>query len=261
MDVESDLRRATAIARARSLRAGRRAIDWVVSTASTSYHGRWYYANRWHPHETMMRRAHEDTVDYIEERMPDALIRRGADDVLRHASKLRSIDGLILEFGVRTGHTIGVLSKANRGRPIHGFDSFEGLPEPWSGWSLDRGAFGEATVPAVGRDVELHVGWFDDTLPAFLETHDGPAALIHVDSDIYSSAKTVLDLLAPRCRPGTIIVFNEYFNYPGWRRHEHRAFQEFCAEHDVAYEYRCWGFYEVAVELTSIGDGGDGGGR
>ena len=78
-------------------------------------------------------------------------------------------------------------------------------------------------------------------------------ALVHIDSDIYSSAKTVLDNVAPRLRVGSVIVFNEYFNYPNWRQHEFRAFQEFCAAHGVTYRYLCWAMYEVAVRITSIG--------
>ncbi len=232
----------------------RRVVDWVVATASTSYHGRWYYSNRWHPNNTLQQRAHDDTVDYIVEHMPDALVRRDADAVLRHASRLAKLEGLYLEFGVRTGLTINLLARTNRGRKIWGFDSFEGLPEAWSGWSLDRGAFGGEGLPAVEPNVELVVGWFQDTLPRFLDDHDGVAAFVHIDSDIYSSAVTVLEGLAPRLRPGSIIVFNEYFNYPNWRQHEFRAFQEFCERHDVTYEYRSWAIYEVAVELTAIGD-------
>ena len=239
---------------ATSKRLARRAVHWLTTAASDSYHGRWYYAQRWHPHETLQRRAHEDTVDYITEHMPDALIRRDADDVLRHACRLARIDGLHLEFGVRSGHTINLIARRLRKRTIHGFDSFEGLPEQWSGYSMDTGAFGGEGLPAVEPNVELHVGWFDDTLPAFLGRHAGPVAFVHVDSDIYSSARTILTELAPRFRPGSVIVFNEYFNYPNWRRHEFRAFQEFCEEYAVEYAYRCWGMYEVAVELTAIGN-------
>jgi hypothetical protein len=32
-------------------------------------------------------------------------------------------------------------------------------------------------------------------------------------------------------------VFDEYLNYPGWRDHEFRAFQEFVAETGRQYEY------------------------
>ena len=88
----------------------------------------------------------------------------------------------------------------------------------------------------------------------FLDQHDGPVAFVHIDSDLYSSAKTILDNLAPRIEPGTIIVFNEYFNYPNWKQHEYRAFQEFCDTNRVGYRYLCWAMYEVAVEITSVGN-------
>ncbi len=233
--------------------AARRVIDWVVTTASTSYHGRWYYANRWHPHTVLMQQALDQTVEYITTNMPDAMIRRDADAVLRFASKLVTVDGMYLEFGVRGGGSVNHIARMNRRRTIHGFDSFEGLPEAWTGWTMDKGAMGGEGVPDVESNVRLEIGWFDDTLPAFLERNDGPVAFVHVDSDIYSSARTVLTCLAPRMRPGTIIVFNEYFNYPNWQRHEYRAFQEYCREHRVTYAYRCWGMYEVAVEILSIG--------
>jgi len=234
--------------------AARRVIDWVVTTASTSYHGRWYYANRWHPHTVLMQQALDQTVEYITTNMPDAMIRRDADAVLRFASKLVTVDGMYLEFGVRGGGSVNHIARMNRRRTIHGFDSFEGLPEAWTGWTMDKGAMGGEGVPDVESNVRLEIGWFDDTLPGFVAGHDGPLALAHIDSDIYSSCKTVLDNLASRIVPGSVIVFNEYFNYPNWKQHEFRAFQEFCAAHAVEYEYLCWALYEVAVKITAVGD-------
>ena len=38
-------------------------------------------------------------------------------------------------------------------------------------------------------------------------------AFAHIDCDCYSSAKVVLDLLAPRLRRGTVLVFDELMNY------------------------------------------------
>ena len=29
----------------------------------------------------------------------------------------------------------------------------------------------------------------------------------------------------------TIIVFDEFYNYPGWKHHEYKAFTEFLGEH------------------------------
>jgi hypothetical protein len=232
-------------------RSTTRAVGSLVATASTAYHGRWYYANRWHPHNALLQDALDETVEYIKANMPDAMIRRDARDVLTYASRQVSLDGLFLEFGVRTGTSINHIARRNRRATIHGFDSFEGLPEPWTGWTMDSGAFAGEGIPVVEPNVELHVGWFDDTLPAFLDDHDGDVAFAHIDSDIYSSARTVLYGLAPRLRPGSIVVFNEYFNYPNWKQHEYRAFREFCGDHGVTYRYLCWGMYEVAVEITA----------
>lgn len=230
-----------------------RLVSPIVAAGVRSYFGGYYYSNRWHPHYALLQDALDETVAYIKEHMPDAIIRQDDLDVLTFASRRVDVDGLHLEFGVRTGYTINHLARLNPEVTIHGFDSFEGLPEAWAGYSVDAGGFGGEGVPEVASNVELHVGWFDDTLPAFVDDHPGDVAFVHIDSDIYSSAKTVLDTLAPRLRAGSIIVFNEYFNYPNWKQHEHRAFQEFCAANDVTYDYLCWALYEVAVEITSIG--------
>jgi hypothetical protein len=229
-----------------------RIVSPITSAASRSFYSSYYYANRFHPHHALLQRALDETVDYITSDMSEALIRKDAFGVLSYASEHVTIDGLFLEFGVRSGGTINHIARRHPGQTVHGFDSFEGLPEPWSGYTLEAGAFSGEDLPSVAGNVELHVGWFDDTLPAFLESHRGDVAFVHIDSDIYSSAKTILDNLTPRIRPGTIIVFNEYFNYPNWKQHEFRAFQEFCAANDVEYRYLCWAMYEVAVEIVAI---------
>jgi hypothetical protein len=228
----------------------------VVSAGMRSYYSSYYYSNRWHPHYALLEDALAETVQYIKAEMGEAIIRADAFAVLDYAAKIAATtepkDGMLLEFGVRSGSTINHLARRHRRRTVHGFDSFEGLPERWAGYTLDEGAFGSESVPMVEPNVELHVGWFDDTLPVFLAEHAGPVALVHVDSDIYSSAKTILDNLAPRVVPGTVIVFNEYFNYPNWKQHEYRAFQEFCSTQGVTYRYLCWALYEVAVEITAV---------
>ncbi|MEM9514533.1 MAG: class I SAM-dependent methyltransferase [Actinomycetota bacterium] len=229
-----------------------RVIASVVVRGMDAYYGKIYYTNRWHPHHALLQDALDDTVGYIKSDMRDSLIRRDALDVLTYAAKQATVDdGLVLEFGVRSGMTINHLARRLPGATVHGFDSFEGLPEAWAGADIDAGAFGGEGMPQVASNVELHVGWFDDTLAPFLADHPGSARLVHIDSDIYSSAKTVLDNLAPRLVPGSVIVFNEYFNYPNWREHEFRAWQEHCAAHGVSYEYLCWGLYEVAVRVTA----------
>ena len=154
--------------------------------------------------------------------------------LLARAMEQRTFPGLIMEFGVASGRTINHISTLTD-QPVYGFDSFGGLPETWR-TGYPAGSF-EHELPAVNGNVELVAGLFDDTLDEFLSGHDGSVSLLHVDCDLYSSTKTIFDKLAPRIVPGTVVVFNEYFNYPGWEQHEFRAFREFVAAYDVSYRY------------------------
>jgi len=144
--------------------------------------------------------------------------------------------GLVLEFGVWSGTTINRIAAQVAPRIAHGFDSFEGLPEDWRE-GYEKGVFARTALPEVADTVALHVGWFDRTLPGFLDAHPGPAAFIHMDCDLYSSTQTVLSQLRDRIVPGTVIMFDEYFNYPGWQQHEYRAFAEFVAARGLHYDY------------------------
>jgi len=206
-----------------------------------------------HPYAGLRREALEDTMGYIKQHMKSAVIQHDVWGVLDYALQQAPPGGLFLEFGVRTGGTINFISARKPAQTVYGFDSFEGLPEAWQGFLGGKGTFARTDLPAVNANVELVKGWFEDTLPRFVAGHDQPVSFIHVDSDLYSSAKTIFQALAPRIRPGTVIVFNEYFNYPNWREHEYRAFQEFCERFEVRYDYACWGYYEVAVIIKGIG--------
>jgi hypothetical protein len=162
--------------------------------------------------------------------------------------------GLFLEFGVASGRTLNHWAKLFPRNLIHGFDGFEGLPETWT-WNFQKGHFSQP-LPRVRDNCELVVGWFDQTLPPFLERHpDQHVAFLHIDADLYSSARYVLESLADRLRPGTIIVFDEYLNFPGWEQDEHRAWSEFVDQHRVKFEYLAFvsRHQQVAVRIKSLG--------
>ena len=214
------------------------------------------YAERWHPHHLLRQKALEDTVSYIQTSMPNAMIMRDEYQVLNHALSVANLsNGLYLEFGVRSGATINHIARQITDKTVYGFDSFEGLPEDWSGWMQVKGTFGGEGIPKVQPNVDLVKGWFDQSLPEFLKNNTQDVAFIHIDSDLYSSAKTILSELSPHIKPGTIVVFNEYFNYPNWREHEFRALQEFNQSSELDYEYLCWGKFEVAIRfITATAD-------
>ena len=160
-------------------------------------------------------------------------------------------DKLFLEFGVFEGWSINFCSSLIPEAKFYGFDSFEGLPETSSVWV--KSAFDvKGKLPKVNDNVSLIKGYFNETLPKFLEEHKEKAAFIHVDSDLYSSAKTIFENIYDRIVPNTVIQFDEYYNYPGWRNHEFKAFQEFCKKYSVEYEYIGISHMQVAVIIKSI---------
>jgi Macrocin-O-methyltransferase (TylF) len=181
-------------------------------------------------------RATLDSADYAEANMAEAAVYTDKLAVLEHGIAQARRDGLFMEFGVWSGRTINFIAERRVG-PVHGFDSFEGLPEDWTR-EYRRGDFStDGRLPDVRSNVRLHKGWFDQTLPEFLRENSEPVAFLHIDCDLYSSTRTIFDLLVGRIGSGTVIVFDEYFNYPGWREHEHKAFREFLAEHGLSARY------------------------
>ncbi|MGH3981567.1 MAG: class I SAM-dependent methyltransferase [Pseudonocardiaceae bacterium] len=173
---------------------------------------------------------------------------------LEHALSLAPGVGMALEFGVATGRTLVVIADARGSKQVFGFDSFQGLPEDWRP-NIPAGTFRTDHLPDV-PGAELVVGWFEDTLPDFLAGHPGPVAFLHMDADLYSSTATVLKHVGPRLQPGSVIVFDEYFNYPGWEQHEHRAWQEFAAEYGIEFRYVAYtsNNEQVVLVITKIQD-------
>ncbi|MCE9577111.1 MAG: class I SAM-dependent methyltransferase [Deltaproteobacteria bacterium] len=198
--------------------------------------------------------AAEDSARYVLEKMMPCGVYDDRYPLFDLGTSRIAQEGLLLEFGVFNGRSINYVAKRIGGRPIFGFDSFEGLAEDWLGTGALKGRFTRGGVlPPVVSNVTLVKGWFNQTLPAFLAEHPGPIAFAHLDADTFESTKYVLDRIADRLRVGTILQFDEYLGYPGWRHGEHLAFAQLCAEHKLAYKYLGVGWMSVAVEITKVG--------
>ena len=200
------------------------------------------------------RAALRSTATFVEQHMPRAHSFTGPSaydakiELLEAAVGLAPAEGLVLEFGVVTGDTLNRI--AAKRSPAHGFDSFEGLPEDWR-TGFTKGAFARAAPTVPGAT--LHVGWFEDTLPGFFATHPGPIAFAHIDADLYSSTVTILREAEDRLVEGSVLLFDEYFNFPGWEQHEHKAFTEFIERTGHGFEYLAYNSLheQVLVRLTS----------
>ena len=173
-------------------------------------------------------------------------------DILRFACEQASTtfsDGFCLEVGVCTGTSINFISALLPKKIIYGFDSFTGLPEDWvrPDVTFKAGIFGlkskfldQDVVPIfVLRNVKLFKGWFINVLPQFKKEimKDSPISFLHIDCDIYQSTKDVFDSIGGNIVPGTIILFDEIYNYAGFEVHELKAFLEFLAIKKLGCEF------------------------
>jgi hypothetical protein len=164
--------------------------------------------------------------------------------------------GLYIELGVCGGGSINHIASLIPFQLIYGFDSFEGLPDEWDKGEghevIPAGSWGRDALPYVLPNVRLIKGWFKDTLPEFVRTvGDEAIAFLHVDCDIYSSTACALSTLAPMIQEGTIIVFDEFYNYPNYKNHELKAFNEFLEIYSFTAEYLayCRVHEQVAVRI------------
>ncbi len=175
--------------------------------------------------------------------------------------QVKAPDDLHLEFGVYKADSINLCAKLAPTRSFIGFDSFQGLPEAWT-LGARKGAFDiGGKLPPTRKNVSLVKGFFDASLPEFCKENQGrKVAFIHIDCDLYSATRDVLNLLRPMLQPGTVIAFDEYYNYPDWLEHEYKAWIEFVEAAAVKFTYL--GYIrtgnQVALRIDAIGTSAPG---
>lgn len=141
---------------------------------------------------------------------------------------------LYLEFGVASGNSMRYWSALlkNPASRLHGFDTFNGLPQDWHPGG-EKGAYStNGHSPEINDPrVQFFIGLFEDTLPRYTPPQGYETLVINIDCDLYyidcdlcPSAAFVLKSLNPYFRSGTFLYFDEFaFD------NEPRAFHEFQA--------------------------------
>lgn len=198
-----------------------------------------------------------ESARYYEGNFPTAQAFADGRHLLIHAVSKANPGGLFLEFGVATGRTATCISERIEEK-LYAFDVFEGLPEDWR-TGYPKGHFA-GVEPDVPNNVVIVKGLFADTLPKFAAENDGFISFLHVDCDLYSSTKEIFDSIGRRLVPGSVIVFDEYFNYPGWKHHEFLAFKEFTEVNGVTYRYDSFvpSHQQVCVVVKDVSWGAEG---
>lgn len=154
--------------------------------------------------------------------------------------------GVIIEFGVRWGQTLSILSALrsmhepfNISRKLIGFDTFSGFPSvsdnDGSGEKLEVGNYAvsenyENTLEKIlqiqedlnpkpnVKKFELVKGNVTETLPEYLENHpETLVSMVYLDLDLYEPTKFCLEKILPYCHKNTIFAFDElcYPDFPG----------------------------------------------
>jgi len=142
------------------------------------------------------------------------------------------VPGDFVELGCHAGQSAVLFRKVidhyDKNRQLHVYDSFEGLPEimPQDGntpyvkgqmespMDLLLSNFEQAGV----EPPDIHVGWFEDTLPTELPDK---IAFAHLDGDLYSSIIVSLEYVYPRLSKGAVCLIDDYCDpavYDGWNK-------------------------------------------
>ena len=198
--------------------------------------------------EMAFQRARSSSLDYVETHMPRAMFFSSREPLWAFAIRDIGPNGLAAEFGVWEGNSIKYFAK--HFQIVYGFDSFRGLHEDWVLHDLPKGNFDlKGVLPSVPSNVRLVPGWFDETVPPFLQEHRENFSFVHVDCDTYETVSKLLSLIGDRLQSGTVLVFDEYMGFHGWQHGEHRAWQDLVDKNNLKYEYIACAERQVAVRL------------
>ena len=198
----------------------------------------------------------DECYEYFKKHLSKSLIIHQIKDIrtfsIETALKINSENGHFLEFGVFDGESSNLFSKKIGNRKIYGFDSFEGLKDDWVGHHLPSGTFNlHGKIPKLEKNVVPVKGWVQDTLPIFLKENKViKINFLHMDLDTYESTKFVLSELKPYLKANSMILFDQLYNYPGWKEGEFKALNEVFKESE--YKYIAFAKYSKQVLIKII---------
>ena len=140
------------------------------------------------------------------------------------------LDGAFAEVGVFRGGSARILCETKGDKPLHLFDTFEGLP-PAS--QHDRNVHRQGQYHCSLPDVQDYLKSYQNVYfhpGIFPQSSEGTAeqmyAFVHFDVDLYEGTKACLEYFYPRMTPGGIMLSHDYDILAGVSQ----AFHEFLAD-------------------------------
>lgn len=154
------------------------------------------------------------------------------------------VPGEMADCGIYYGRSSHLLLTAVPGKPLHCFDSFEGLSEPKTqdggDWRKHQLSVAEDVARANLAEFEGRFTFYKGWIPErFDEVSEKRFSIVHVDVDLYEPTRAAHEFFWPRLNPGGIMICDDYgsIHCPGARR----AVDEFAAS-----------VGQAAAELTTI---------
>jgi hypothetical protein len=192
-------------------------------------------------------RAADSSVRWVHANADDVAPFRDRGSLIDKVATGVLIDGDVVEFGVYTGAVTRRLHPLLPKRLYHAFDAFLGVPKGMA-LSVGQDSFTlGGKIPDLPKDVIVHAGWFTDTIPEYLAKFGNPVALAYIDCDLYESVKTVLDGITGRLQVGSILIFDDWYNFPNWQEHSYRALNEMILGSTLKFRPIGWSTTDHAV--------------
>ncbi|KKW35735.1 hypothetical protein A2852_01330 [Candidatus Adlerbacteria bacterium RIFCSPHIGHO2_01_FULL_54_23] len=168
------------------------------------------------------RRAALDLIAAVRKEVKMLLSDHEAYQLIMAARRTAKIPGDIAEVGTYRGGSSKLIARSRAAaRPMHLFDTFEGLPQVREIDSkFDTGQYG-ADFKQVKRylsgypDIFLYKGIFPATADPI---KDKKFSFVHLDVDLYDSTKQALEFFYPRMSRGGVIISHDYMTAQGVRK-------------------------------------------
>lgn len=190
-------------------------------------------------------------LEGVDLRSDNRMGERGALASAFEFCKINGVRGDYFEFGLWRGktfiyaHSMKCRYRCNEMK-MWGFDSFAGLPQidddRSNVWQPGQFSCLETELRQILRrsglresEFELVPGYYEQSLNQDLHVRlaGRQAAIVYIDCDLYISTKPVLDFIKRYIVNGSIVCFDDFFNYKGNpEQGEQRALSEFLSANE-----------------------------
>ncbi len=229
-----------------------------------------YYKEILDPVAILFKKAASESADFIERHLHTALVFRDKEPKIKFRNFVinkANNNGYFIELGVSKGESLLYFAKEKPACTFYGFDSFEGLPEDWYGACDPKGTYGNDSYEVLcehSENIKIIQGLFEETVPKFVEQMRNKSSLngensekkqpyisfMHLDANIYSATKFALDNFMDFFDEGTVLVFDDFLAYPGYKNNEFKAFHETI---DVRFNYKFIAFQHMRAAIIILG--------